>query len=424
MSSGFDREFDAFLTPLLASKSVEQRLAEIDRLYGLWEREHAVPVNGELVWIGGQSRRQGTSTPRSMTPPRSRKRWLGLIPIALAIGFFLWGGKGSSGVANSNTVVAVSAEQNGINAPATMVIENHVFRVVAFDPADNGWPDPSTIDENTVMWGGTAINQVFGINGDVFADLDEDSVFAIGQILTIQRLDSVSQTYRISERHIVHAADVSFAQQRDAGVTLVAWGNGNQRTVLRAVPSDVPQTAVTIDDGTISVANVAWSIGADLKQTLIVSLVVSPISQEGTVMYQERPLLELPTAETQRIALAIVPPTDSSSVVVPFVINTTTIQLDIPVPSPPVLNVRWDGVYQHPNGFAVVTHLDSAAVVVNSTDVGCLVSNQLHQMTVSVPLPLIITNEQTITWLCATDLPRGALADVWIGDQRITVTLP
>lgn len=73
MTSPYDHEFQAFVAPLLAGLSVAGRHAELDRLTDLWQREGAVPVNGQLVWLGTPSTTRPTATPPAATAPRAHR---------------------------------------------------------------------------------------------------------------------------------------------------------------------------------------------------------------------------------------------------------------------------------------------------------------------------------------------------------------
>ena len=413
MSSPYDHEFQAFLAPLLAGLSVAERHAELDRLTDLWQREGAVPVNGQLVWLGTPATTRPTATPTAATAPRGAPRWLGLVIIAVVVlGWGLLGRRSQAAPLAEGVVRPVTVATDGEAAPVQLVIGSQAFAVQAFDPAV-GWPDPAGIPAGTAVWGGTRSQVVIGLDR---AALDADGL-PIGSVFTLQQAQGEPRTLTVVARQTVAVHAGSAIPQQQVGVTLVLWDQDDlsTRTVVQAIPADQPRLATRAGAVPLAVTGMDWTLVA-MQPTLMVSVTVGPTEHAGVVSRAGVALISLPQATATTLTLPVTATAmPGTRVDLALAVDGQAVPLSIAMPDAPTLTVDWQSVTATPQGLAITTVLRSPATVLTPADATCTAGGVTHPLQPNLPWPLVITAAQSVVWTCPHDPAQPVPVTVQLG---------
>lgn len=419
MTSPYDHEFQAFLTPLLAGLSVAARHAELDRLTDLWQREGAVPVNGQLVWLGTPATPRPTATPTAAPASRGAPRWLGLVIIAVVLlGWGLLGRRSQAAPLAEGVLRPVTVTADGEAAPVQLVIGSQAFAVQAFDPA-LGWPDPAGIPAGTAVWGGTRSQVVLGIDGEA---LDADAL-AVGSTLTLQQAQGEPRTLTVVSRQTVAVHAGSALPQQQVGVTLVLWDQDDlsTRTLIQALPSEQP--VLTTYDATLplAVTGMDWTL-VELQPTLMVSVTVGPTERTGVVSRAGVALVSLPVATATTISIPVTTTAmPGTRVDLALAVEGQAVPLSIAMPDAPTLTVDWQTVTATPSGLAITTVLRSPATVLTPADATCTAGGVTQPLQPNRPWPLGITTAQTVVWTCPHDPAQPVPVAVQLGSVGQTL---
>ncbi|WP_110519956.1 hypothetical protein [Herpetosiphon llansteffanensis] len=412
MTSPYDHEFQAFLAPLLAGLSVAARHAELDRLTDLWHREGAVPVNGQLVWLGTPTTARPTATVSAVPAPRAAQRWIGVVIIVVVVLGWLLLGRRSQAAPLAAGVLRPVTVADGEAAPVQLLIGSQAFAVQAFDPA-MGWPDPTGVPATTAVWGGTRSQVVLGLDGAALAP----DALTVGSSLTLQQVRGEQRVLRVVARQTVAVYASATIPQQQVGVTLVLWDQDDlsTRTLVQAIPADQP--LLTSRDGAVpmTVMGMDWTLVA-MQPTLMVSVTVGPTDQAGSVTHHGQPLVTLPVATATTITIPVTATAmPGTRVDLPLAVAGQAVPLSIAMPERPVLQVDWQTVTATPQGLAITTVLRSPATVLLAADATCTVEGVTKPLQPDQPWPLAITTAQTVVWTCPLDPAQPVPVTVQIG---------
>lgn len=253
----YDTEFSRFLDPLVQGLTPAQRMDVLTRHLNLAEVEGLVPVRGHLV--------SGTSNGRAVVtghqPASGARRWwlmgggalLGLVVLLVVL---FGGGDGASSAADTVlTVHAVTVDRYGSTGPVSLEFGSVVIPVKAFDPAAvRTWPVPPP---DTVLWGGTTINRVFALNRDKHRAIFDALRPGVG--IHVRQADGSIAAYRVFDVIERDRSAVEYTAQRQVGLTLLGMSStGPERTIVTAVPLDVPVLVTAVDAWRVDVLDVRW----------------------------------------------------------------------------------------------------------------------------------------------------------------------
>ena len=413
MTSPYDHEFQAFLAPLLGGLSVAARHAELDRLTDLWQREGAVPVNGQLVWLGTPATTRPTAPPTNAVSPRSSQRWIGVVIIVVVVlGWLLLGRRSQAAPLAAGVLRPVTVATDSEAAPVQLVIGSQAFTVQAFDPA-LGWPDPTGIPAATAVWGGTRSQIVLGLDGTALAD----TALTVGSSLTLQQVRGDQRVLRVVARQTVAVYASATIPQQQVGVTLVLWDQDDlsTRTLVQAIPADQPLLSALDGAVPMTVTGMDWTLVV-MQPTLMVSVTVGPTDQAGVVTHHGQPLVTLPRATATTISIPVTATAmPGTRVDLPLAVDGQAVPLSIAMPDPPMVQVDWQTVTATPQGLAITTVLRSPATVLTAVDATCTTGGVTQPLQPDQPWPLTITTVQTVVWTCPLDPSQPVPVTVQIG---------
>ncbi|KPL80858.1 hypothetical protein [Herpetosiphon geysericola] len=413
MTSPYDHEFQAFLAPLLAGLSVAARHAELDRLTDLWQREGAVPVNGQLVWLGTPATTRLTATASVAPSPRTSQRWIGVVIIVVVVlSWVVLGRRSQAAPLAAGVLRPVTVTTDSEAAPVQLLIGSQAFAVQAFDPA-MGWPDPMGIPAATAVWGGTRSQIVLGLDGTT---LDADAL-TLGSQITLQQVRGDQRILRVVARQTVAVYASATIPQQQVGVTLVLWDQDDlsTRTLVQAIPADQPLLSTRDGAVPMTVTGMDWTLVA-MQPTLMVSVTVGPTDQAGSVTHHRQPLVTLPVATATTISIPVTATAmPGTRVDLPLAVAGQAVPLSIAMPDLPVVQVEWQTVTATPQGLAITTVLRSPATVLLAADATCTVGGITTPLQPDQPWPLTITTVQTVVWTCPLDPAQPVPVTVQIG---------
>ena len=298
MLNAYRDEFETRVQQATAGMPPAERLRILRQWLTDYTREGRVPLP-DGGWVSGvTSDRHAPARPSRVqtTPTRSPIQMLG---IAVAILFMCGPAVWIFGLRDGSAAVADVLSQpvtaaDGATAPIALTLADTTLPVRRFAPQD-GWPNPAATAD-TVLWGGTTINQVFAIDGRTHQALL--TTLDTGTVLTLRRADGTTTRYRVTTLVPIAPTEVEYAAQDRVGITVIAFGRGTERLAIQAVPADLPVTDTALAGGRVRLGTAAWTV-KDGQPALTVDVVSTGAREtDVTIMRDGVPVETLPAAST------------------------------------------------------------------------------------------------------------------------------